>query len=121
MLTVKNVSVATERYGDAYQATVAFQVGPQAYSTVDVKLTPEATREVVELMVAKATAMLTVVPSQIKIAGEPLPTPEFAEVDEVPVPELDERGEAVPVPAFLHDEPAVEAAPAPANTEEEPF
>lgn len=121
MLTVKNVIVVTERYGDAYQATVAFQVGPQAYSTVDVKLTPEATREVVELMVAKATAMLTVVPSQIKIAGEPLPTPEFAEVDEAPNREATGADDVLPVPAFLHDEPAVEAASAPANTEEDSF
>lgn len=111
MLTVKNVSVATERYGAGYQATVTFQVGPQAYSSVELKLTPEATREVVELMVAKATAMLTVVPSEIRIAGEPAPAPEFAEVDEAPA-----------APAILQDDATLpEASPVPAATEEEPF
>jgi hypothetical protein len=93
MLVVKSVIVGTERYTDAYEATVSFQVGPQSYSTVAVKLTPEATREVVELAVAKAAAMLTVMPSEIRIAGEPIviplvdePAPEFAEVDDAPPP-----------------------------------
>lgn len=92
MLQVNNVVVASGPYGAGYEATVEFQVGDKSYSTVKVKLTPEATREIVEAIVAKASAMLVVVPTDIKIAGEPEmiplvdepPAPEFAEVDEAP-------------------------------------
>lgn len=92
MLQVNNISVGSALYDAGYETTVEFQVGDKSYSTVKVKLTPEATREIVEAIVAKASAMLVVVPTNIKIAGEPFmvplvdeaPAPEFAEVEEAP-------------------------------------
>lgn len=99
MLIVKDISLATERYGDAYECVVGFQVGEHGYNTVKVKLPPAATREIVDLAVKHATATLAVVGANVPVAGEPLPliepdsAPEFAEVDEAPAP-----------PAFLAEE-----------------
>lgn len=93
MLKVKDIKLAPEAYGSAYECVITFQVGDHAYNTVKAKLTPEATREVVELAVGKATAMLVVTASEIAIAGEPIPLidapteeldPEFAEVEPAP-------------------------------------
>lgn len=85
MLKVKDIKLAPEKYGTAYECVVTFQVGDQSYSTVTTKLTPEATREIVDLAVARASAMLVVTASDIAVAGEPLPTideePEFAEAE----------------------------------------
>lgn len=93
MLTLKNVSIAAKNAYDAtptFGVTVQFQVGERAYSTVDLQLLPDAAREVVELAVSKAIAMLTVESSAIRIEGEPViiapiaepEPPEFAEVEE---------------------------------------
>jgi hypothetical protein len=100
MLSVKDIALATERYGDGYECTVTFQVGDASYNTTKVKLPVAATREIVDLVIRRAADTLTVVSSAVRVAGEPLPlieeapAPEFAEVAEVP---------AVPVPA-AHDE-----------------
>ena len=89
MLKVNDISVARERHGDAYECVVSFQVGDMSYNTVKVKLPPDATREVVDMVIGKATETLTVVSSDIKVSGEfveipPIADPEFAEVDEAP-------------------------------------
>lgn len=104
MLKVKQIDLGTERYGDGYECTVTFQAGEHIYNTVKAKLTPEATREVVELAISRATSMLTVETADVQIAGEfkpiPLideaPAPEFAEVDEAPAPVLTPEPEWTP-------------------------
>jgi hypothetical protein len=95
MLSVNNVTIdGNNRYGGAptFGVNVEFRVGDKSYNTVALKLTPEDAREIVELAIAKATAMLQVQPSEIRIEGEPLPLidealdPEFAEVEEYSPP-----------------------------------
>lgn len=95
MLTVKDINLTTERYGDGYECVVNFQVGDQIYNTVKVKLPPAATREIVDLTIKRATETVAVVGSTVPVAGEALPLiepdlpedPDFAEVDEfTPVP-----------------------------------
>lgn len=104
MLKVMNITLAPEKYGEAYECVVGFQVGDASYNTVKIKLPPEATREIVDAAVAKAAAMMTVTDNNLLIAGEPRaiplveeaapPPPEFV-VAEGPLPTV----EAYPVPA----------------------
>jgi hypothetical protein len=101
MLSVKDIALATERYGDGYECTVTFQVGDASYNTTKVKLPIAATREIVDLVIQRATETLTIVSSAVRVAGEPLPL-----VDEAPAPEFAEVDEAPPAsgPALVSEE-----------------
>ncbi|WP_375249510.1 hypothetical protein [Sphingomonas sp.] len=89
MLKVKDITLATERYGDAYEGVVTFQVGDQNYNTVKVTLPPAATREIVDLALRGAIEVVATADTTVRVAGEPLPLraadpidPKFAEVEE---------------------------------------
>lgn len=107
MLTVKTVHLEPEKYGTALQCAVTFQLGSLAYNTVKVPLSPEATREIVDLIIKQATQALTVTGSEIAIAGEPLA---LAEPDVPEDPDFAEVVEAAstfaPAPAYTLPEEA---------------
>ena len=69
MLSVRDIALATERYGDGYECTVTFQVGDASYNTVKVKLQPEATREIMDLVIQRATETMTIVSSTVRVAS----------------------------------------------------
>ncbi|WP_156397752.1 hypothetical protein [Sphingomonas sp. Root50] len=109
---MKNVAIGTEKYGEGYECSVTFQIGDLSYNNVTVKLTPEATREVVEMAIARAAIMLAVVDTDVVIAGEfkPLPMiaqpepPEFAEVDEYVAPAAAPDGDdTLPTPVSAEE------------------
>lgn len=114
MLKVKSVTLGPVKYGTDVETVITFQVGPQAYNTMTITLSHEATRELVNLAIAKATAQFTIASDGITVAGEPLPmveeAPEFAEVDE-PAPLIAPstpaewmEPEASPTPEFKPEE-----------------
>jgi len=111
MLTVKKISLETEKYGDGYECTVKYQIGDKSYNTVEITLPTTATREIIDLVVRKATEALSIDGSGVRVAGEPLPL-----VEPVPDPEFAEVEEYVPTAA-----PMAEAAIPTAPVAEESF